>query len=978
VDDDAVDARGGTEVDQQARLPDAVKDAKLYLVKCKLGKERETAIFLMQKAKHLLETGGGTGDAAATLAAAKFPIKSAISQDHLKGYIYVEAARKPHVRQALKGLRNIYGSHEPQLVPIKEMQSSITVNNQGAAGISVGAWVRMRGGLYKGDLGRIIYMAADDNAAVVRLLPRFDYGEIKQNRFGGPLRTRKKKPAEGDDADALAAAAVSAPPHVKHQRPAARLFSRAEAEKAGCDVSQRRDKTKILGVYDLVQGQLRVKDGYLIRNVTLASIRAEPAPPFEELQRFAHAEAADAIALASAAGGGPAAGSAVTQLAALASSLGGVSTATGTVGATVLGSTTSLATSFAVGDTVIVVAPGDLKNLTGIVHAVDPAGGDIEVAPSDEQLAGTRLPFKPAELAKFFESGRHVRVTAGAHEGTTGMVVSTTEDVAVIITDVLREECKVFMRHLVDAADATSSDAMLGEYTLFDLALLADGVAGLVVQIERDGCIVLTHNGSPDRPEIRTLRLSDLSRKINPGRNTAQDREMSALSKGDAATVVDGPLTGTTGVIQWIHRGYLFLKSRDVQEHAGCFCVRSKNVRAAGSFGMGMTPGGASSSALHRAMAVGASPGRALQSPALHGMLPSAAAGARVLMSVPRSPRLDGAPGMPRGSAGLLLSGPRNTPGGGPASLLSPGAGVFSGRRSGGGGMRQTDPLVGQRILVRSGAYKGYRGIVLDATESVVRLELEANEKTVTLNRVHVDPSGQAALAPATVSASAAAAMAQTPSRDVFGRTPLHVLGNATPSRDPSATPGREGWAAFGATPARSAATPQRDAGLLAPFPMGGYGGMPSAQLMSGSMMHMSPDGSGSSFPPSVLVGGTPMSGSSIPMAPGQPMWVVPGLFVRVADGLTGQMQLAVARGVAPDLGVFVQITGSGVTASVPQAVLTPEPPSARGDKVIVIGQSDVKGSCGTIVIIDGADALVRFATGEPLLLPLGKLCRCE
>ena len=860
------------------------------------------------------------------------------------------------------------------------MQSSITVNNQGAAGISVGAWVRMRGGLYKGDLARVINMAADDNAAVVRLLPRFDYGEIKQNRFGGPQRARKKKPAEGEDADALAAA-VTAPPHVKQQRPAARLFSRAEAEKAGVEVSQRRDKTKILGVYDLVQGQLRVKDGYLIRNVTLASIRAEPAPPFEELQRFAHAEAADAMALASAAGGGPAAGSAVTQLAALASSLGGVSTATGTVGVTGLGSTASLATSFAVGDTVIVVAPGDLKNLTGTVHAVDPAG-DIEVAPNDEQLAGTRLPFKPAELAKFFESGRHVRVTAGAHEGTTGMVVSTTEDVAVIITDVLREECKVFMRHLVDAADATSSDAMLGEYTLFDLALLADGVAGLVVQIERDGCIVLTHNGSPDRPEIRTLRLSDLSRKINPGRNTAQDREMSSLSKGDAATVVDGPLTGTTGGIQWIHRGYLFLKSRDVQEHAGCFCVRSKNVRAAGSVGMGMTPGGASSSALNRAMAVGASPGRVLQSPALHGMLPSAAAGARVLMSVPRSPRLDGAPGMPRGSTGLLLSGARNTPGGGPASLLSPGAGVFSGRRSGGGGgMRQTDPLVGQRILVRSGAYKGYRGIVLDATESVVRLELEANEKTVTLNRVHVDPSGQAALAPATVSASAAAAMAQTPSRDVFGRTPLHVLGNATPSRDPSATPGREGWAAFGATPARTAATPQRDASLLAPFPMAGYGGMPPAQLVSGSLMHMSPDGSGSGFAPAVLVGGTPVSTSGSTMAPGQPMWVIPGLFVRVSDGSAGPMQLAVVRGVAPDGRVSVQITGSGVAASVTQAVLSPEPPSTRGDKVIVIGASDVPsllGSCGTIVIIDGADALVRFATGDPLLLPLGKLCRCE
>jgi transcription elongation factor SPT5 len=790
------------------------------------------------------------------------------------------------------------------------------------------------------------------------------------------MRPKPKKPTDeggggNADADALTAA-VTVVPKPKTQRPPARLFSRAEAEKAGVEVTRRRDKSKVIGDYELVQTQLRVKDGYLIRNVLLSSIKAEPAPPFEELQRFAQAEAADAAALASAATGtGPAVGSAVTQLAALAHTLGGYSGTTGTVsatGAAPAGMAASLATSFSVGDTVIVVLPGDLRNLTGTVHAV-PADGDIQVAPADEYFGLSLLSFKPHDLAKFFAPGRHVRVTAGAHEGATGMVVSTTEDVAVIITDVLREECKVFMRHLVDAADATSSDAMLGEYALFDLALLADGVAGMVVQIERDGCIVLTHGGTPDRPEVRTLRLGDLQRKINPGRNTAQDGQMNALTKGDAATVVDGPRAGTTGIIQWIHRGYLFLKSRDVTDYAGCFCVRSKNVRiAGGGLGGGCGLGGnTSSSALARVLAspaAGAVPMSILRSPALQGgmgMLPSASAGARVLMNVPMSPRLDG------GASRLAGSAPRSvmTPSGSaPVSVLSPG--VFSGRRSMGGSLaRQSDPLVGQRILVRSGAYKGYRGIVLDATESVVRLELEANEKTVTINRVHVDPSGQAALAPSTISAATAAAVAQTPSRDVYGRTPLHALG--TPGRDPMATPGREGWAGFGATPARpaGAATPMRDATLLAPFPLapGAYGGAPPPPALSGSFM--------SAPPAAPHLAPTP---GAVPLVS---TWVMPGMHVRVKDA-SGVSIPAIVRGIA-NLQCTVQLVTNGVQMTVVATQLEPEPPTKRGERVVVINSASAKlrGACGVVVLIAEDDIVVRLHD-EPHDMKVRDTCTCE
>ena len=43
------------QVDQQARLP-SVRDPKLWIVKCRTGKERETAVCLMQKFKTLVRT----------------------------------------------------------------------------------------------------------------------------------------------------------------------------------------------------------------------------------------------------------------------------------------------------------------------------------------------------------------------------------------------------------------------------------------------------------------------------------------------------------------------------------------------------------------------------------------------------------------------------------------------------------------------------------------------------------------------------------------------------------------------------------------------------------------------------------------------------------------------------------------------------------------------------------------------------------
>jgi transcription elongation factor SPT5 len=231
-----------TEVDQQARLP-TVTDPKLYLVKVKLGKERETVICLMQKAKSLADAGD-------TL----LPILSASAQDHLKGFIYIEADKKPHVRQSLKGLRNVYHSFEPQLVPIPEMVASISVTQKAAAKVSAGSWVRMRAGVYKGDLARVISVSSTDHAAVVRLVPRIDYAAMAS----AAERRVAPKEAGGERGAPFGGA------NGKKARPPARLFSGAEASIHGLSVEEKRDRSGLLDTFELVAGVHKFKDGYFI------------------------------------------------------------------------------------------------------------------------------------------------------------------------------------------------------------------------------------------------------------------------------------------------------------------------------------------------------------------------------------------------------------------------------------------------------------------------------------------------------------------------------------------------------------------------------------------------------------------------------------------------------------------------------------------------------------------------------------------
>ncbi|KAG6521396.1 hypothetical protein ZIOFF_018513 [Zingiber officinale] len=236
-------AEDATDVEQQALLP-SVKDPKLWMVKCAIGHERETAICLMQK----------------FMDRSDLQIKSVVALDHLKNYIYVEAEKEAHVLEACKGMRNIFSSAKVTLVPIKEMTDVLSVESK-AVELARDTWVRMKIGIYKGDLAKVVDVDNVRQKVTVKLIPRVDLQALA-NKLEGREVVKKK---------------TFVPPP--------RFFNIDEAREMHIRVERRRDKDS--GEYfEMVDG-LMFKEGFLYKTISVKSISLQNIDPtFDELEKF--------------------------------------------------------------------------------------------------------------------------------------------------------------------------------------------------------------------------------------------------------------------------------------------------------------------------------------------------------------------------------------------------------------------------------------------------------------------------------------------------------------------------------------------------------------------------------------------------------------------------------------------------------------------------------------------------------------------
>ncbi|KAL5721386.1 hypothetical protein ACHQM5_005038 [Ranunculus cassubicifolius] len=295
------------DVEQQALLP-SVRDPKLWMVKCAIGHEREAAVCLMQKA---IDRGP------------ELQIRSVVALDHLKNYIYVEADKEAHVKEACKGLRNIY-SAKVMLVPIKEMTDVLSVESK-AIDISRDTWVRMKLGIYKGDLASVVDVDNVRQKVTVKLVPRIDLQALANKLEGRDVVKKKVTPPQ-------------------------RFMNIEEARDMHIRVERRRDPST--GDYYENVGGMMFKDGFLFKTVAMKSISTQNIQPtFDEIEKFRKPEDGD----------------------------GDISSFSSLFANRKKG-------HFMKGDAVIVVH-GDLKNLMGWVEKVE--DGNVHIRPKMKDLPKT-------------------------------------------------------------------------------------------------------------------------------------------------------------------------------------------------------------------------------------------------------------------------------------------------------------------------------------------------------------------------------------------------------------------------------------------------------------------------------------------------------------------------------------------------------------------------------------------------------------
>ncbi|XP_025199691.1 transcription elongation factor SPT5-like isoform X2 [Melanaphis sacchari] len=224
------------EITQQTLLP-GVKDPNLWMVKCRIGDEKNAALLLMRKFFAYQFTDD------------PLKIKSIVSPDNVKGYIYIESYKQTHVKSAIENISSLkMGFWKQQMVPIKEMSDILKVVKV-QTGLKSKQWVRLKKGLYKDDIAQIDYVVLSQNQVHLKLLPRIDY-----TRLRGALR----------DPEALK--------RKKKRRPIAKLFDSEAIRAIGGEVTSDGD-------FLIFEGNRYSHKGFLYKNFYLNTVITEGVKP---------------------------------------------------------------------------------------------------------------------------------------------------------------------------------------------------------------------------------------------------------------------------------------------------------------------------------------------------------------------------------------------------------------------------------------------------------------------------------------------------------------------------------------------------------------------------------------------------------------------------------------------------------------------------------------------------------------------------
>jgi len=527
-----------TEVAQQSLLP-SITDPKLFMIKCKPGTEQIMVLSLMNKAMAFDQQGKSLG------------IMSIIASG-TKGYIYLEANHEPAIREAIKGLRNLYQG-TLAMVPIKEMTSILTTQIRRMP-LEEGQYVRLTRFPYKDDLARVERVINYGEKAVVQFIPRLDLSLLNL--------TKEERKAR------------------KKLRPSQKWFDSVEVKQAGGHIE--RKKFSSSGDYmDSFEGGF-YRNGFAFKEVSVSTaIRTSDInPSLEELTKFRSrldkkindlsddSENDDELLT------GKTKGSSQMDVIAELRSIQAKE-----------GPRKDEVPLFAMND-VVVVTSGDLKDLKGRVVEVSGTGpsSTIRVRPLDIQMASNIVTLHPHQIVKYFDIGAHVRVMEGIFCGETGTIVKlkdgeNSDMIAVVLADLTSKEIQVRVAHIQESMEVAQGLDSLGGIEYGDLIMISTTDVAMVISVGRDDVETVTSSGAIKRVKPEESRGN---RNIQSARTVVNDAENTPIKCGNDVTIIEGKYARQTGTIKHIYRTTLWLHNSKLSANRGIFVARARSCVLSG------------------------------------------------------------------------------------------------------------------------------------------------------------------------------------------------------------------------------------------------------------------------------------------------------------------------------------------------------------------------------------------------------------
>jgi len=229
--------------DQMDKLPNS-NDPKLWLLKCKIGEEKEVVANLYHKYFYFKNKEPKD----------RLKIFSIISYDNLKGKIYIEAFNDRDIMHAISGMSNV-NPNSLQIIPIEERIKIFEYDKIQKVDIKNYQLVRIKHGNYEGDLAKVVYIEDAISKIYIAVIPRIIENPKNKNGFNVAPFSKQRS----------------------FIRPRQKLFDKSNKD-YGKDTVTCHEPFGDCQKY----GKNKFKDGLLIKPVRITSLETENINPKEE------------------------------------------------------------------------------------------------------------------------------------------------------------------------------------------------------------------------------------------------------------------------------------------------------------------------------------------------------------------------------------------------------------------------------------------------------------------------------------------------------------------------------------------------------------------------------------------------------------------------------------------------------------------------------------------------------------------------